>query len=256
MKRIVIYIIIVIALILETEPVFSQCTPGNIYTCPDPENNGQICPRTLMPAIVGLEYMQEFTILPPPKIDTLGLTIPLHHINLLEIGNLPEGLTWASNAEKNEFMVGTYYCVKLSGITYSEPGTYPLKISVEAFAKIEDNIITLEKTVDSTSLYINVEMNPNEITEISKPQLISNIWPNPFSATLNIELFNTHENESVIKILNLNGKCVYCSRHNEFTKKIKADLSFLTEGVYILSVQNNEKRQMKLITKINGNFKN
>jgi hypothetical protein len=256
MKRIVIFIIIVITLILETEPIFSQCTPGNFNTCPDPENNGQICPRTLTPAIVGVEYMQEFTILPPPKIDTLGLTIPLHHITLIEINNLPEGLTWISNAEKNEFMVGTYYCVKLSGTTHSEPGIYPLKIAVEAFTKIADDIITLGKTVDSTSLYINVEMKPNVITEYQKPELISNIWPIPFSATLNIELFNTHENETVIEVLNLNGKCLHYGKYNEFTTKITVDLSFLAEGVYILSVQKNGEKQMKLINKITGNFKN
>ncbi|MDX1285096.1 MAG: hypothetical protein R3182_08795, partial [Draconibacterium sp.] len=68
MKRIIQLTVILFALFFGTQYAYSQCTPLDSTSCPDPEENGQICPNILDTVIVGSEYMQEVTILPPSKI--------------------------------------------------------------------------------------------------------------------------------------------------------------------------------------------
>lgn len=72
-------------------PIFvkAQCTPGNSTTCPDLENNGEVCPAILPDGITGMDYNEEFTILAPPEYDLMGTVIQLHHIKIVDVNNLP-----------------------------------------------------------------------------------------------------------------------------------------------------------------------
>ncbi|NQU52640.1 MAG: T9SS type A sorting domain-containing protein [Bacteroidetes bacterium] len=249
MKRFIQLTILLFVLFIGLQHTYSQCTPADSIDCPDPEENGQICPKIPDTVFVGLEYLQEVTILPPPKLDTNNLTITIHHITLRELGNLPAGITWESNVENNEFMAGTYYCLRLSGTTYADPGAYPVKIAVEAFTKIGNTIISLGQTIDSTTLSIIVEGSPNAIAENTEPSSIIEVWPNPFSVMLNIALFENPNEVVEIEIFNIVGNRVYYRKINEYTTVYKANLSLLSEGVYILSIKNNNKRHLKKIVK-------
>ncbi len=249
MKRFIQITAILFSLFIGVQSTYSQCTPGNAETCPDPEENGQICPKIPTPVYVGVEYMQEVTILPPPKIDTNNMIITIHHITLVELGNLPTGITWESNAENNEFLAETYYCILLSGTSYADTGSYPVKIAVEAFTKIGNTIVSLGKTVDSTTLSINVEANPNYITENTEPPLMYKVWPNPFSTMLNISLFESSNEVTEIEIFNIMGNRMYYGEYSEYPAVYKADLSSLAEGVYILSIKHNNNRHLKKIVK-------
>ena len=79
-------------------------------------------------------YNQQFTIIAPPEYDIEGTIIPLHHIKIVDVKNLPPGITWETNASDSVFMVGEYYCVLLSGIC-NETGTFPLKIVVDVYIR-------------------------------------------------------------------------------------------------------------------------
>ena len=100
----------------------AQCIPGDSISCPDPENNGQICPDTIAPAYRGIDYTQDITFLAPAKIDTLSLSIDVYNITLVDIEGLPQGMEWETNAEDNEFYPEIYYCILFSGNTAVDTG--------------------------------------------------------------------------------------------------------------------------------------
>ncbi|MEN8116575.1 MAG: T9SS type A sorting domain-containing protein [Bacteroidota bacterium] len=227
----------------------AQCTPGDSTTCPDPEDNGQICPKMPAPVYIGVEYQQQITILPPPKIDTNNMVIPIHHITLLELGNLPEGITWQSNAEKNEFMAGTYYCVILAGTTSADTGNYPVKIIIEAFGLIANTVVSLGQTIDSTSITLHVKELVDGIADKNTPPLIKNVWPNPFSKTLNIDLEIKPGETAEVEIYNLIGVKKYHMEYKPLSETYNTNLSFLPNGIYIMSINYNGTRQMKKIIK-------
>jgi len=250
MKRFYNFILISIVLILTTQFAYSQCTPLDAETCPDPENNGEICPDTLAPVYVGVEYNQVATILAPPKIDTGDITIPLHHINLDNIGNLPEGINWVTNAVDNEFMVGTYYCILLSGTSNAPVGNYPLKIEVDVYTVIGTTPVYLGHSVDSTSLSIDVKWDPNVITENGSENLISKVWPNPFTSEIYIKLSRELEGKSNIELYNMMGNRLYSNiLNNTNSPVIKIDLPGLADGIYMLSLEYKGKRYLQTITK-------
>ncbi|MDB4584587.1 T9SS type A sorting domain-containing protein [Draconibacterium sp.] len=249
MKRFIQLTIILFSLLIGVQHTYSQCTPLNTATCPDPEGNGQICPKIPDTVFVGVEYMQVVTILPPPKIDINSSTIAIDHITLRELGNLPAGITWESNAENDEFMAGNYYCILLAGTSYADTGAYPVKIVIEAFTEIGNNIISLGQTIDSTTLSIIVEGIPNDIAENTEPSLIIQAWPNPFSTVLNIALFESQNGVVEIEVFNIVGNRMYYRAYNEYPAVYKANLSLLAEGVYILSIKHNNNRHLKKIVK-------
>lgn len=230
---------------------FAQCTPGDATTCPDPENNGEVCPAVLPTIYVGAEYSQQFTVLAPPKLDTNGLVINLHHITLINVENLPQGIGWQSNAVNNEFFVGTYYCVLLSGTTQSAPGIYPIKIVVDIYTSISGVPVLLGRTTDSTSLSVEVGWNPNGISDNSLNNKVIQAWPNPFGETLNVKI-NQQQNESVeIEMYDLLGKLAYQGAFQPgMDGLISLQTSSLTGETYLLSVLLNGERYSQLISRI------
>ncbi|GAB4312246.1 MAG: hypothetical protein Kow00127_02720 [Bacteroidales bacterium] len=160
MKKTITLLAIAMLGIIALPRVYSQCTPGDENSCPDPENNGQICPEELPDGVVQQLYSQEFTILPPSQylVDTVNnIYVDLHHIRLAAINNLPPGIGWVSNAPDSIFMAGTYYCVLLEGIPETE-GTYPLKIDIEVYIPgiLGSPPIYVGTVTDSASLAITV----------------------------------------------------------------------------------------------------
>jgi hypothetical protein len=228
----------------------SQCTPLDAETCPDPENNGEICPDTLAPVYVDVEYNQEATILAPPKIDTGGITIPLHHITLVSVDNLPEGITWETNALDNEFLVGTYYCILLSGTSGADVGDYPLKIVVDVYGNVGSTPVYLGESVDSTSLSIKVKWDPNGIEENGMSLQIGKVWPNPFSTELFIEPYPSVDGKCTIEIYNIIGNRLYQTELSHLNKDvIKINLPDLPDGTFILSMLYEGRRYIQLVSK-------
>ncbi len=229
----------------------SQCTPGNEETCPDPEGNGEICPDTLAPIFKGTEYSQEVTMLAPPKIDTLGLSFDLHHITLLSVEGLPQGIEWVTNAENDEFLAGIYYCILFSGTTSDTVGTYPLKIIVDIYALIAGEPVNVFTLTDSTSLSMRVLENASSIFNRDNPGFISNIRPNPFTDDLTIDLNKTINGSINVEIFNLTGSKVYSESKNvSLQSALKLDLDELPTGLYFISLTRGKDRYTKLVSKI------
>jgi hypothetical protein len=228
---------------------FAQCIPGDSTTCPDPEGNGEVCPAVLPPIYIQADYEQQFTVLAPPELDTLGSVITLHHITLLDVLNLPEGIEWQSNALNNEFFVGTYYCVLLSGVTNAAPGNYPIKIVVDIYASVAGTPVKLGTTVDSTSLSVEVTWNPNSIFENSYGQENLKIWPVPFQNEVNVQLKSFSGGKVQVEMYNLLGGMVFQQElEPDYAGKFFINTSLLKQGSYLLSISYGGSRFSKMIS--------
>lgn len=221
-----------------TNSIFGQCTPADPISCPDPENNGEICPDSIPDGLTGLYYEQTITILAPPEFDTGIIVIPLHHLHINAIENLPPGITWETNAADNNFMVGTYYCVLLSGIP-TDTGTFFLKIVVEVFADFNGIPISLGNTTDSTSLFLKVT-NPSGINASRDEKHPLIIWPNPFSNMFNLRYQSLQGGITKLEIYDLLGQKVFV---NEY---------FSVPGENTLIIDGNNFKQQHLILKLNN----
>lgn len=227
-----------------TFTAWSQCEPMGPEECPDPENNGEICPDTLAIGIVGQPYSQVATIL-VPDTDTTG--VPLHHFTLVAVDNLPPGLNWESNAPDNEFLAGNYYCILLDG-TPTEAGIFPLKIVVDIYIDFFGNPLYVMTITDSTSLSIEVLDNTGIINFSLSDLLVYNSYPNPFSTWTNIRYYVSSSGEVSLNVYSLVGEMV----HQERKMASKGDNSFLFNGsklaagtyIYILRTEKYSARSM------------
>jgi hypothetical protein len=242
-------------LILLLLPVFlsvsatAQCIPGDSISCPDPENNGQICPDTIAPAYRGVDYSQDITFLAPSKIDTLSLSIDVYNITLVDIEGLPEGMEWETNAEDNEFYPEIYYCILFSGNTAVDTGSYPITIVVDIYALIFGQPVKVATIEDSTSLAMRVLEEPSAVGDAPE-QLAARIWPNPFTRNFSIALQGFAGNVD-LELLNILGERLYKKQLPAVLRNstIQIDASFLPDGIYFVALTNGEARRTYLISK-------
>ncbi|MCD4731237.1 MAG: T9SS type A sorting domain-containing protein [Bacteroidales bacterium] len=252
MKRLTITLVFILVGFLMADGLQAQCTPGDSLSCPDPENNGEVCPDTLPDAIVNQFYQQEFTILAPPAYhdSATGITVDLHHIKILDVGNLPPGITWVSNTVDSVFMVGTYYCVLMEG-TPTVTGEYPLEIQVEVYIDFSGNPILADTIIDSTSLAIKVIEESGLIEYgFSSIQRVET-FPNPFNSTFDI-LFNLTEPEIItFEIYNLLGKIIHSETIEAHLgeNRLKFDGTKLKPGIYFCSLSDSRSTITRRIIK-------
>jgi hypothetical protein len=227
----------------------AQCIPGDSISCPDPENNGQICPDTITPAYRGIDYTQDITFLAPAKIDTQSLSIDVYNITLVDIRGLPEGIAWETNAEDDEFFPEIYYCILFSGNTIVDTGTYPITIVVDIYALILGNPVKVAQIEDSTSLAMRVLELPNAVGEIPG-QLSARIWPNPFEGNFSLQVEGYH-GKLELEITNILGERVYRKQISviQGANTLQIDASFLPEGIYFVGLRNGDIRRTYLISK-------
>jgi len=220
MKSKILTLLIISAFILTGLNSYSQCTPASPEECPDPENNGQVCPDTLAVAYVDQFYSQVATIKPPAVyyLPPDSTEIPLHHVKLMEVGNLPEGITWQSNTPDSVFVAGEYYCVLMEG-TPVTAGVYPLRIVVDVYVLIGNFPVKVATAVDSTSLSM-VVLDNSGIYEHKNPSFyVKRNIPNPFQSETWIEYYAEKAGPVEFEIYNMMGKLLYSDK----LKAIKGD---------------------------------
>ncbi|MCB2208382.1 MAG: T9SS type A sorting domain-containing protein [Bacteroidetes bacterium] len=246
------FTLLIAALIFAVNPITinAQCTPGDESTCPDPENNGEVCPAVLPNGIIETSYNQQFTIIAPPEYDIEGNIIPLHHIKIVDVKNLPPGITWETNASDSVFMVGEYYCVLLSG-TCNETGTFPLKIVVDVYIDFFGQPVYAAQITDSTSISMKVTWDPDGIEDYQENSLAINIWPNPFQDEFSFELPDKSNEPVNIEIFSIIGSRLISKN---FAARVQSNIyridgSQLPQGTYLLKVTSDEKKVTKLIRK-------
>lgn len=197
-----------ILILFSSIDIYSQCTPGDSISCPDPEKNGQICPKEMPIGYVSVPYVQVVTILPPPTTDVGGNPVLLNKIVIVSIANLPPGLSWVSNSPGNEFKIGKYYCIKISG-TPTKTGVYPLKITIDAYITIMGNPVYAGTQIDSTSIVMGIGWDPNGLNENNASSVYSLLpSPNPFSENINLGFYSKQNAESWLKIYDVRGKVI------------------------------------------------
>lgn len=209
MKRylLTLLVIAILGIMLPQGQAFAQCVPADSTECPDPENNGEICPDTLAPGYLGQFYSQVATILPPLTYgDTIVVT--LHHITLVAVDSLPNGITWQSNAPNNEFMAGEYYCILLEG-TPDTIGTFPLRIVVDVYIIILPGFppVYAGQIIDSTSLVMEV-FDPSGISQPG-PVTVTGVIPNPFRQETSISFTNGRSEVVSFEVYDLTGHRIF-----------------------------------------------
>ena len=250
MKALIHFVIPFFILFLTAGITFAQCTPGDENTCPDPENNGEVCPAELPNGIIGQNYNQEFTIIAPSEYDLDGTIIPLHHIKIVDVQNLPSDITWESNATDSIFMVGTYYCVLLSG-TCTETGNFPLKIVVDVYIDFNGTPIHADTIIDSTSISMKVTWDPNGIQSYRKNQLNMKLWPNPFRDDISFTLPDNNDRVTV-ELYSIIGNNILFREMEALPAgdRYHIRLPSLPDGTYMLRVTSGKKSVSRLIRKV------
>jgi len=249
MKKLFLLICLAVFNLIPIPSLMAQCSPADSITCPDPEGNGAICPDTLQTAYLNTTYNQVVTMLIPKTYNSLGIIVPLDHVQLDSVGGLPPGIQWESNADSNIFMAGKYYCVLFSG-TPSQNGHYVLKIYVDVYSSYNNIPLRLGQTVDSTSLWIDVE-DANAIRQF--PAEISGFttWPNPFKDNFRLAFNSKMATETEVDIYNLLGQSIY---HRKFISVAgKNSIPFnginFSPQTMIIRLQQNNRSYTKIINK-------
>jgi len=88
----------------------------------------------------------------------------------------------------------------------------------------------------ATDIIIVVVQSTTEVEDIKAPEL--QMYPNPATGLLNLELLNTGEIGSTVKIFNITGHAVYNAEH--FQSKLQIDVSSLDAGLYFVTVKSGE----------------
>ncbi len=193
----------ILALMSPGYRVAAQCTPMSAEECPDPENNGEICPDSLADGFLNQLYSQVATILTPLS-DTNN--IPIHHLTLQSVDNLPPGLTWESNAPNNEFLAGNYYCILMEGVP-TETGVFNLEVVVDVYINVLGFPVYALTITDSTSLAIEILDNTG-IAE-NNGLVVAGSYPNPFSSWTSFRIVAADAGEARFELFNLQGQRVY-----------------------------------------------
>jgi len=195
------YFLLTVLVAFLSATAMAQCEPQE---CPDPEENGEICPDTMPMAFINQLYNEVATIV-VPLTDTTG--VPLHHFTLVALENLPSGLSWESNAPNNEFLAGNDYCILIDG-TPTVADTFYLTIVLDIYISLFGQPVYVMTIEDSTSLFMVVVDNTGLPGSLAKLEITGN-YPNPFSAWTTIRYAARQSGEVTFEVYSLLGEKLY-----------------------------------------------
>ncbi len=251
MKKIHHFLILLISFTLLSFTAFPQCEPMTPEECPDPENNGQVCPDSLEVAFLSQYYSQVATIKPPAVyfVPPDSTQVNLHHVKLMEVGGLPEGLSWQSNSPDSIFNAGEYYCVIMEGYPQAA-GVYPLKITVDVYVLVFNVPIKVATVVDSTSLSIQV-VDDSGTEEENNPSVVElQNYPNPFTDDTRFTYYSGSKQTVTFTVYSPEGRV--CFKREILAERGKNTVLFngetLLPGLYFYSLNTSEgQRTGKMI---------
>ncbi len=251
MKKIYLLLILLIPFTLISLNAFPQCEPMTPEECPDPENNGQVCPDSLEMAFLSQFYSQVATIKPPAVyyVPPDSTQVNLHHVKLMGVGGLPEGLAWQSNTPDSIFNAGEYYCVIMEGYPQAA-GDYPLKITVDVYVLVFNTPVKVATVVDSTSLSIQVVDDSGAEEENNLlVQELQNI-PNPFKSETRLTFYSGSKQSVTFTVYSPDGRV--CHKREILTERGENTVLFngetLLPGMYFYSLNSSEwQRTGKMI---------
>lgn len=133
---------------------------------------------------------------------------------------------------------GDYYDAPLEGIQNQVSNSwYDLKvICTDAAGNLQEQIISPAFKIDGT-------LGIQDITDTG-----FSVYPNPFSAQLNLKLPKNMSGNYTFKVTDLTGRIVYNKNQNK--NVFSWDGSYLSQGVYILSIENAARSFTKKVIKL------
>ncbi|MFO7670429.1 MAG: T9SS type A sorting domain-containing protein [Bacteroidales bacterium] len=202
MKRV---IFTLIAGLFAGTTIFGQCEPDSV-NCKDTDEPGQICPMFLPNATVNAYYDEVITVIPPGEVTFGTSKVLINYIIVDSITNLPEGISYAANAER--FYADSAYCVQIFGIPV-EVGSDSLSIYVTPYIFVGTATIPGPQAVNDTSVVMTVAeasgIDPGQFTDF---HLLPN-KPNPFSDLTTIGFFTPFDDRIELQVYNILGSLVY-----------------------------------------------
>ncbi len=243
-KKLLNYFVPFLLLSLIPAAPFAQCTP---QACTDPENNGQVCPATMPLAYINYPYSEVATIL-IPKSDSSG--VPLHHFTLTAVKNLPNGITWESNAPGNVFTAGNSYCIHLHG-TPTVAATFYLRIELDIYIDFFGQPLLAKHVVDSTSLYMVVSGSTGINVNHANLEINGN-FPNPFSGFTSIRYKALQPGETTFEVYTLMGEKVHVQKltSNAGENAFLFNGYALKPGTYLYLLRDGTSAIAKMMVKI------
>ncbi len=218
--------------------LFGQCEP-DLTNCKDTDEPGQICPRYLPDAQVNVSYNEVITVIAPGEVSFGNSTVFIDYIVIDSITNIPEGITYAANAEK--FYADSAYCVQISGIPL-KAGIDTLAIYITPYIFYGNTTIPAPQAVNDTSVVVTVieasGIDPGFFTEF---HLLPN-KPNPFSEKTTVGFFTPFDDRVELQVYNILGTLVHEENGGfppgEYT--FEFDGHTLAPGTYFYRVTNHE----------------
>lgn len=221
--------------------LFGQCEPDTL-NCEDVDEPGQICPMFLPEATVNAYYDEVVTVIPPSEYTLGNFTIYLDYLIVDSVGNLPEGISYAVNAEK--FYAGTAYCVSIYG-TPVQKGVDTMHIYVTPFLWINGVSTPYTQVLNDSSVIMTVVdasgIDPNQFSDF---QLLPN-KPNPFSDVTSIGFYTPFDDRIELSVYNILGVLI----HQEEMGVPPGEYNFefngqsLQPGTYFYKVNNQKQHQ-------------
>lgn len=237
---------LIIAGFISGTALFGQCEP-DLTGCEDTNEPGQICPGSLPDAQVNVNYDEVITVIAPGSVLFGNDTVFIDYIVIDSITNIPEGITYAANAEK--FYADSAYCVQISGIPV-DVGEYPLAIYITPYVFYGNTTIPGPQAVNDTSVVMTVTdlsgIDPGKFTEF---HLLPN-KPNPFADRTTVGFYTPFDDRIELQVYNILGTLVHeeKSGYSPGEYNFEFDGADLAPGTYFYRVTNHDQyRSGKLI---------
>ncbi len=133
--------------------------------------------------------------------------------------------------------------VKINPLNF---GNHKIKVRIKDYDNFLSPGCNVLKYSTQDSININVVL-PNSIKENSNVFTFANSIPNPFQNSIKLKIPGI--NECNLGIFDNFGRMVF--EKNKYNSEHEIDLSFLSEGVYFLKIQNNNAQKVFKIIKTN-----
>ncbi|MFN8278129.1 MAG: T9SS type A sorting domain-containing protein [Chitinophagales bacterium] len=256
------------AFLLTTGQLLAQACPGVVggsSTCsvlPSPPQ-GRFVNYDSFPCVIrGQAYNETIRFNVPSVIVVPGVgTFNVTYMRFDTIGNLPCGLCWTSNKADNQFNAGEDGCIKISGTSNDNPGTYKLNIILHAKVstmpqeqgpvsselaglKFYLSVInsgsncTIPKDTATANLKQQSTLCPLGIDETTIAAKNLNVVPNPVTSEAHVTFVAEKSGQQQLHVYNMVGREVL---FQEIAAKAgQNEVTFqkgnLPEGVYFISV--------------------
>jgi len=230
MKKFYFLMIAIIGSITLNTNIYGQCTPDP--DCVDTQGDGEYCPTEFPNAVENEYYDQTLTVIAPTEQG--GFT--LHHVQVLDIGNIPPGMNYQCQNDDCSFYPATPKCISIYGTPeVGSWGEYNLHLTIEIFINIAGNPVSFGTFTDSSSVvFIEPQLYGDFLIDGTTPNELCN------NSVINVSYSgNATENATYhwdfgdhITVLEGEGQGPYYIEYNDFYTGMDSISLYVEEGIY------------------------